>query len=199
MPQLLFKFCIQRLALLKFLNVDVLQKNLGFSFIQYTADNSSVSWITAGESPGKGELIVEKQKMDGWQPIKKIPAKGDLNNNQYSLAVAHYSGDNLFRVRYVIDGNDFISEEFSFYSAEDPVSYFPVDEVEDLLSLSRITDYKILSLDGDLMMQGIAQDINVEGLPYGEYYLIIENRQELFYKPQPERIIKKRVPKKKGL
>ena len=183
----------------KILNGAVLEQNVGFSFIQYTVDNSSISWITIGENPGKGEFTIEKMKIDGWEPIKKVPAKGDLDNNQYSLAVAHYSGENIFRIRYVIENKDFISEEFSFYSAEDPVSYFPVDEVYDLLSLSRITDYKIKSLEGKVVMEGIAQDINVEGLPYGEYFLIIENRQETFYKPEPERIEKKRVPRKKEL
>lgn len=186
--------CIPRV-----LNPNVLQENVDFNFINHTADNSSISWITSGENPRKGEFIIEKVKIDGWEPIKKVPAKGNLDNNQYSLAVAHYSGENIFRIRYVLDDQNVISEEFSFYSAEDPVSYFPVDEVEDLLSLSRITDYKIKSLEGKLMMQGIAMDINVEGLPYGEYFLIIENRQETFYKPEPEIIDKKRVPRKKEL
>ena len=183
----------------KILNGAVLEQNVGFNFIQYTVDNSSISWITIGENPGKGEFTIDKMKIDGWEPIKKVPAKGDLDNNQYSLAVAHYSGENIFRIRYVIENQDFISEEFSFYSAQDPVSYFPVDEVYDLLSLSRITDYKIKSLEGIVMMAGVAQDINVEGLPYGEYFLIIENRQETFYKPELERIEKKRVPRKKKL
>jgi hypothetical protein len=171
----------------KILNAYVLEENTGFRFIQTTVDNASVSWLTTGESPGKGEYHLEKLKIDGWEVIKIVPAKGNLDSNQYSLAVAHYSGDNQFRVIYELEGRKYISEEFSFYSAQDPVSYFPVDEVETLLSLSRVTDYKIKTLEGKLVMQGIAMDINVEGLPYGEYLLIIENREEIFYKPEPEK------------
>lgn len=171
----------------KVLNAYVLKKNAGFRFIQTTVDNASVSWITGGESPGKGKFHLEKLKIDGWEVIKNVPAKGNLDNNQYSLAVAHYSGENEFRINYQLEGQEFLSEEFSYYSAEDPVSYFPIDEVETLLSLSRVTDYKIKTLDGNLLMQGIAMDINVEGLPYGEYILVIENREEVFYKPEPEK------------
>ena len=169
------------------LNAHVIAPNTGFKFIQTTVDNASISWVTTGEIPKQGQMRVEKLKLDGWENIKVVPAKGNIDTNQYSQAVGHYSGDNVFRIVYDLNGTEVVSEEFNFYSALDPISYFPVDEVYDLLSLSRITDYKIKSLDGKVVMEGIAMDINVEALEHGEYLLIIENRENTFYKPEPEK------------
>ena len=169
------------------LNPRVINKNAGFRFIQTMADQQSVSWLTTGESPNAGTITLQKLKLDGWKDLKIVPSKGDMQSNAYSQAVAHYSGDNQFRLIYEVDGKEFISDTFSFYSAQDPISYYPVEEVDQFLQLSRTTDYQIKDLDGNLIMQGVGLDINVSSLPYGEYYLIIENRQETFYKPVPEK------------
>jgi len=169
------------------LNSHVISKNSGFRFVQTMADQLSVSWLTTGESPNSGKITLQKLKLAGWVPIKVVPAKGDMQSNAYSQAVSHYSGENQFRLIYEIDGKKFESEQFSFYSSLDPIAYYPVEEVDEFLQLSRMTDYQIKDLDGNMMMQGVALDINVSSLPYGEYYLIIENRQETFYKPRPEK------------
>ena len=171
----------------KVLNAYVIAPNTGFKFVQTMVDNAAISWVTTGETPKNGQMRVEKLKLDGWEAIKAVPAKGNIDTNQYSQAVGHYSGDNIFRIVYLLEGNEVISEEFNFYSALDPISYFPVEEVYDLLSLSRITDYKIKNFDGVVIMEGIGMDINVEGLMHGEYILIIENRENTFYKPEPEK------------
>lgn len=168
------------------LNPRVLMPGVGFSIIQTSVDNSSVSWITTGEQEKNAYYEVEKLKSGGWETIQKVKAKGDLDNNQYSIGVVHYSGDNEFRVHYVSKMADMYSESFNFYSAKDPISFYPIDKVDELISLSEPTDYVIKTKDGAILKRGVGQDIFVEDLKPGEYILVIENREEEFYKPVPE-------------
>lgn len=181
----------------RILNPEVLNSGSMFEYIQLTADNASISWVTTGEKPGDGNYVLEKLKLDGWLPIAKVAGKGNLDNNQYSIGVDHYAGDNKFRLLYTYDGeNEVVSDEFSFYSDMEPITYYPEDKIYDLISLSRPTDYVIKDFEGNILLKGIGQDINVESLPYGELILILENSPENFFRPQPEVII--RPKKKKG-
>ncbi len=170
----------------KILNPRVLQPGSGFSIVRTSADNASVSWITNGEQDKKAYYELERLNIEGWEPLLKIEAKGDIDNNQYSVGVVHYAGQNEFRIHYVSNSISEYSETFDFYSTADPVSFYPVDEVDELISLSKATEFKIKDIDGKVYKKGFALDIFVEDLKPGEYILVIENREEVFFKPVPE-------------
>ncbi len=170
----------------KILNPRVLQPGIGFSMVLPTADNSSVSWITTGEQEKNAYFELDKMLLDGWKTIEKIEAKGDIDNNQYSIGVVHYSGENQFRLHYISNSNSIYSNIFEFYSSADPISFYPADEVDEIISLSKATDYEIKDIDGKVYMKGYALDIFVRELKPGEYILVIENREEIIYKPEPE-------------
>ncbi len=170
----------------KILNPRVLKPGSGFSIVQPMADNASVSWISTGEQDKNAYFELEKMYLDGWKAIQKVKAKGDIDNNQYSIGLVHYAGNNQFRLHYVSETTDQYSEEFEFYSAADPISFYPTEDVDELISLSKPTDYEIKDLDGKLYKKGFGLDIFVRELKPGEYILIIENREEPFYKPEPE-------------
>lgn len=170
----------------KILNPRVLQSGSGFMIVRPTADNASVSWITTGEQDKKAYFELEKMYLDGWKSIQKIKAKGDIDNNQYSIGLVHYSGENQFRINYVSNSTSIYSDIFEFYSGADPISFYPVDEVDEIISLSKTTDYQIKDIDGKLYMKGYALDIFVQELKPGEYILVIENREETFFKPEPQ-------------
>lgn len=170
----------------KVLNPRVLQPGSGFTIVRPTADNSSVSWITTGEQDKTAYFELEKWFLDGWKSIKRIDAKGDIDNNQYSIGVVHYAGENQFRIQYVTNSNSIYSDSFDFYSSAEAISYYPVDEVDEIISLSKATDYQIKDFEGKIYMQGYALDIFVRELKPGEYILVIENREETFFKPEPE-------------
>lgn len=170
----------------KILNPRVLQSGKGFTIVQPYADNASASWITTGEQDKNAYFELEKMYLDGWKSIQKISAKGDIDNNQYSIGIVHYAGDNQLRIHYVSNASSEYSEIFDFYSAADPISFFPTDDVDEIISLSKATDYQIKDIDGKVYKEGYALDIFVQDLKPGEYILVIENREELFYKPEPE-------------
>ncbi len=181
------------------LNSEVLVGGNQFSFIQIMADDAAISWITTGEIPGFGYYIVEKLKLDGWFPVDTIKAKGNLDNNQYSVGVDHYAGENRFKLHYYNGDRVLSSDEFEFYSSLEPITYFPEDNIYELINLSRPTDYVIKNYLGQVLMQGYGQDIVVFGLPYGELTLVIENREETIFRPEPEIIDRpKKKPKKTG-
>jgi len=171
----------------KILNPRVLLSGSGFAIVQASADNASISWITTGEQDKDAYFELEKIKSDKWVPIEKIQAKGDIDNNQYSVGAVHYSGENLFRVHYISNNDSsYYSQEFDFYSTAEPISFYPLENVDELISLSKSTDYIIKDVDGKIYKKAIGQDIFVGDLKPGEYILVIENREELFYKPEPE-------------
>ena len=171
----------------KILNPRVLQSGNGFTIVQTSADNASVSWITNGEQDKNANFELERLNLAGWEPLLKIKAKGDIDNNQYSIGVVHYAGQNEFRVHYVSNASSLYSEIFEFYSTADPISFYPIDEVDELISLSKATEYKIKDSDGNLYKKGYALDIFVQDLKPGEYILEIENREEVFFKPESEK------------
>ena len=170
----------------KILNPEVLKAGSVFKFIQITADDASISWVTTGEMPGDGAYILVKLKIDGWIPIITVSGKGNLDNNQYSVGIEHYAGDNRFKLKYTYSEQETVSEEFEFYSDLDPITYYPEGDVYNMISLSRVTDYVVKNYAGEVLLKGIGQDINVESLPYGEFTLILESREETFFRPQPE-------------
>jgi hypothetical protein len=178
----------------KVLNADVLDAANSFSYIQIIADDASISWVTTGELPGRGWYEVYKMKLDGWMPMDTVLAKGNLDNNQYSIGVDHYSGENLFKIIFHYEATSSESEEFSFYSDLDPIAYFPEDKIYDLITLSRPTDYVIKNHEGDILLSGYGQDIIVSSLPYGELIMVLENNEEFIFRPKPEPIDR---PKKK--
>ena len=167
------------------LNLYALQAGEGFAYVQTMVDNATLSWVTTGEMPG-GRFLIEKEKIDRWDTVTVVAGKGNLDNNQYSFGVQHYSGENNFKITYTNKSETMVSEPFSFYSPLDPIQYFPVQEVEEWVSLSRPTDYQVLTMEGKLLKHGVGMEIFVGDLEYGEYQLIIENREELFYRPEPE-------------
>jgi len=170
----------------KFLNPRVLKSGSGFSIVQPMADNASISWISTGEQDKNAYFELEKMFLDGWETIHRVEAKGDIDNNQYSIGVVHYASDNQFRLHYVSEIFSVYSNIFEFYSTADPISFYPTEDVDEIISLSKATDYQIKDAEGKLYKKGFGLDIFVRELKPGEYILIIENREESFFKPEPE-------------
>ena len=121
-----------------------------------------------------------------------------MDNNQYSVEVRHYSGDNLFRLIYIdVNGRETLSEEMYFYSLLPPISIDPGEKVDNWISLSRDTDYQIFNEEDELIMKGFGDEINVSSLPYGNFEIIIENEPFCFYRLKPEPIPRIRRKKNK--
>ena len=176
-------------------NAGVIQEARDFDFLFIQIDDNSINWITTGETP-EGVFEIEKLKWEGWEKMMEITAKGAFDNNQYSLQASHYTGDNSYRLIYInADGEQFVSEEETFYSLLDPIKMYPGDKVDDYISLSRDTDYKIFNDYDTLMMKGYGSEINISSLDYGDYYIVLEDEPLRFSKPKPEIVPRKKKKK----
>ena len=179
------------------INPEAIQQMKEFGFLFLQIDDNSINWITAGEMP-QGMFLIEKMKLEGWEMEDSVKGKGEMDNNQYSVEVRHYSGDNLFRLIYIdVNGRETLSEEMNFYSLLPPISIDPGEKVDNWISLSRETDYQIFNEEEELIMKGFGDEINVSSLPYGNFEIIIENEPFGFYRLKPEPIPRIRRKKNK--
>ena len=146
-----------------------------------------------------GVFMIEKMKLEGWDVEDSVKGKGEMDNNQYSVEVLHYSGDNIYRLIYIdVNGRETRSEEMNFYSLLPPIRIDPGEKVDKWIYLSRETDYQIFNEEDELVMKGFDDDINVSSLPYGNFEIIIENEPFAFYRLKPDPIPRIRKKKKKG-
>ena len=161
------------------INAQVIGEEQHFEFVSLRADNNSVSWITGGELRN-GVFMLQRMKREEWKTIAQYPGKGNLETNQYSVNSNHYAGENEYRLIFFLDGNEELSSEsFYFNSNLNSVTFFPEKNVEDVIHLSRFTDYIILDLDNNVLMQGEGDEIDVKALSAGEYGIVLE--QDLLY------------------
>ena len=178
-------------------NPEVIRAARDFEFLFVQVDDNSINWITTGETP-EGLFEIEKLKWVGWVKMKEIASKGQFDNNQYSIEASHYTGDNSYRLIYKNGkGQSFESEEVSFYSLLEPVIMYPGDKVYEWISLSRDTDWEIYNDYDSLQLKGFGSEINVNGLDYGDYYIILEDEPLKFTRPKPEIIPRKKRKKSK--
>jgi hypothetical protein len=176
-------------------NPEVIQQARDFEFLFTQVDDNSINWITTGETP-EGVFELEKLKWVGWVKVREIQAKGELDNNQYSIEAGHYSGDNSYRLIYKNNkGASFSGEEVSFYSLLEPIIMYPGQEIFEWISLSRDTDWEIYNDYDSLQLKGYGGEINVKNLDYGDYYIIIEDEPLRFFRPEPEIIPRKKRKK----
>ena len=182
----------------EFINPDAVQQESEFQFLYSQIDDNSINWITTGEVPG-GVFLIEKFKYRGWQRIDSVEAKGQMDNNQYSVTSHHYSGNNDYRLTYrSVDGREVVGEEITFYSILQQITISPPVEVIDWISLSRETDYEIYDENDRLVIKGFGDYVSVEHLDYGTYFIVIENEPLRIYKPEPEIIPRPKRKRKKN-
>ncbi|MDH5367483.1 MAG: T9SS type A sorting domain-containing protein [Cyclobacteriaceae bacterium] len=165
------------------LNPQALSFTSGFQFITAQSDNNSIHWSSKGELPnGRFEIEQLIKKKKEWKVVNTVTAKGQLNNNQYSIAPNHYPGDNHYRLKYIDrEGKEFYSVEFVFTSTDEPITFTP-ETVTLKITLSKTTDYVISDMNGNEILKGKGKEIFVQDLKAGLYYLNIENRAERFVK-----------------
>lgn len=163
----------------KIINPQVIRSPGKFAFSYIMTDKNAITWHTEGERNG-GKFFVEKWVNDEWIIRRTLDCKGDAG--VYSIPVEHFAGVNKYRVKHLQnDGIIFYSEEKTYESSEDPVTFYP-QRVAEKIVLSKPTDYKVTNISGMALAKGRGKEIPLQHLRSGVYYLYIENRQEKFFK-----------------
>lgn len=165
----------------KIINPQVIRGKNKFQFLNVSADAISVYWTTVGEQPN-GKFYLEHYLYRIWVNVMEVEGKGSFESNQYSLKPEHYTGDNKYRIRYEQkDGKVFFSRVFQYFNDAEPVSFFPA-KVVDKITLSKVTDYSVVDSYGNKVVKGKGNEIVLNHLKAGLYFLYIDNREEKFVK-----------------
>lgn len=163
------------------INPQVIKEKSPFKFVKIQLKDNSLSWTTFGDKKGD-YYYVEKRIGASWIMIKSLKAKGLDDENSYSVGIMNSVGDNKYRIKCIQTGGLInYSPLVAYYSKKDPVTFYPV-QVDDKIYLSRIADFEVLDVHGNILVNGKQKEINVNDFSAGLYYLIIEDKTEKFYK-----------------
>jgi hypothetical protein len=169
----------------KVLNPEVLSPKSTFKITKINVDRSGMlQWITTGES-GKLPYTVEQYRWKKWQNVGTVGGKGNLGENNYSIAVSLHTGVNQFRVKQTDYTNKpRYSPEVTFRNLAAPITFQPGDgnKTSGVVTFSDKTKYEIYDYYGSPVLKGEDKKIDVSKLKPGNYFLNYDNQTASFVK-----------------
>lgn len=153
----------------------------GFRFLTSEADNNSISWMTEGDEKGGVFILEQKTEEKEWTEVARIPSKGELHSNQYTIKAPHEKGENSYRLKYQNTKNEQTYSVEMAYTRSEKITFYPT-VATDLITLSDTAKYVITDYFGKEVKQGEGIKISVADLKPGGYYITIQNRKEKFVK-----------------
>lgn len=159
-----------------FVNPQVIQSTRSFNFTYVEADANMINWVTKGESSGN-QFYLERQIDEDWIATDTIPARGSMFANQYSLKAPHYPGSNTYRLRYLDESSETLSEVFDFYSTA-PQTQVYNDTTFERITFSRIVAFELFDFEMRLLKKGKGFEVDIKDLRDGTYYIRLEGRTE---------------------
>ena len=165
------------------LNEDVLKPKSTFEVktLRFDMKTNEINLETTKES-GSLPYYVEQFRWNKWVKVGKVEGNGDVNINNYSFKVDLISGINRFRIyqRDFTNRNRY-TKEVAIRSSQPPVTFEP-KKPSTIINFSAETAYEIYNGEGERVLHGKGNSINIESLPKGEYYLNFDSFTETFKK-----------------
>lgn len=165
----------------KVINPEVLKPRTTCEITSLNIEEGLVQWVTQGES-GPLPFIVEQFKNNKWVPVGEEQGKGTPDVNTYSQKLKFHSGVNKFRIKQTdFTGKSQYSKVTEITSTNPEINFWPIRVSKDIY-FSEETAYEIFDSYGNLVKKGFDKQVDLSGLPKGNYYLNIDNRTEKFLK-----------------
>ena len=163
------------------LNPEALVFKRAFSFHSIKSDGFAIRWVGSGED-STATYHLDKA-IDGlWTKIGDAPATGGFGTSEYSIDVNHDFGVNMYRVRYQSpSGFSKSSKQVEYLRIQEPLTFSPRN-VQTGITLSRSAFFEVFDLEMNQITKGEGTQINLQGLPRGNYILILEGERHQFYK-----------------
>lgn len=158
-------------------NPEVLQPISTFSIIESNLElNDNLVFKTKDEA-GKLVFHVEEFRWGKWSEIKRIPGEGGPQENEYSVKVYPFNGENKFRVYQIYDKyKKHYSEEMVFNVEKEPVKVLTkLHKVKKEIVFSDVTRYAIIDDYGAELISGQGKNVDVAELKKGNYFLTFDN------------------------
>lgn len=166
----------------KVLNPEALKPKATFEVTNISIDKSGLlSWSTKNEM-GSLPYVVEQFRWNKWIPVGEVQGGGKMDNNSYTFQTTPHSGENKFRVKQVGFGDVAkTSDNVEFKSTVPEPSYEMTRDKSDI-KFSGETLYEVYDSYGNVVKRGYGNDLNIQSLSKGSYYLCYDNIMSDFSK-----------------
>lgn len=157
------------------LNPDAIRFHTSYKFLAIDLTDSLLYWKTEGERTA-GTYTVEKFKDGIWQNIEEIDALGRFEEAAYKHIPQLDEGANKYRIKYSFgNGRYLYSRELDYDFYPEPVTFKP-KQVRNQLQLSRPASYEIFDPNGEMVLSGQGQTIDVSFLIPADYVIYFDGR-----------------------
>ncbi len=165
----------------KVLNPEVLNARSTFEITDLAVTDGKIKWSSKGEA-GALPYIIEQYRWNKWVKVGEVQGEGSERENSYEVEVRQHSGENRFRLKQVdYRKKPRYSEEVKYAASKNEVSFSPL-RVDDVLMFSAPTLYEIYDEYGGIVFKGYANEVKVNSLEKGKYYINYDNKMERFTK-----------------
>jgi hypothetical protein len=156
----------------KVLNPEALKPRATFEVVNINIDkNGLLSWSTKSEM-GSLPYIVEQFRWNKWIPVGEVKGSGSMESNSYSFQTTPHSGENKFRVKQVgYGGVSKTSTNVTFISTTGQPTY----TVSKNIQFSSETMYEVFDAYGNIVKRGYGNQLEINNLNKGNYYLCYDN------------------------
>jgi len=143
-----------------------------------------IEWHTRDETCQEPYVIERNVGIatDNWILVGSVIGLGSKISNNYSFLVNHYPDKNYYRIKQRDGTYRFrYSPIFTFVSTKPPI-HLTKTNVTNKLRLSEESYYEIYDASGALISKGNAQEIDIEKIEPGTYFIQIQNTTKSFVK-----------------
>lgn len=169
----------------RILNKEVISPESTFE-IKYIVANkyAYISWATINEH-GSLPFIIEQYRWNKWIRVGSVRGKGTGRLNKYTFDINYHSGKNKFRIKQIGSNKKARYSQNVVYNNNIPeLTFIPGNGsiVSNIIYFSSETRYEIYDYYGKLIKTGNAQEVKVDKLKKGTYFLNYDNKTETFTK-----------------
>lgn len=165
----------------KVLNPQAVRVANHFHFLDLKVTETFIEWQVENEH-AHGTYYVEQFLHEGWIVVNEVEMKKQNAVNKYGIMSEHLNGKNTYRIRYHDSaGEEYYSNSITFTSNAYPVSfqYIPSKQA---IQFTKSTPFEIWDMDGNFMLKGKSQKVDISTFPRGVYYIYYDNKSDKFFK-----------------
>lgn len=172
----------QENCLPKVLNLEDLKSKPTFEVLTINISPTGVlKWTSKNESDSL-PYIIEQFNWNKWIPVGEMDALGGPENQDYTCQVAMNSGENRYRVKQKgLNSYSKYSQEVSLKSTIEKPS-FAIPKTNKSIDFNMETAYEVFEAYDDIVKKGFGNQINIDNLKKGKYYLCQDNVMSDFTK-----------------
>ncbi|MDP1800593.1 MAG: hypothetical protein Q8L81_04530 [Bacteroidota bacterium] len=159
----------------KVLNLEDLKSKPTFEILTMNISPTGVLKWNAKNETGSLPYIIEQFKWNKWIPIGEMDGVGSPEPHEYSFQVTMHSGENKYRVKQKgLNSFSKYSQEVSLKSTTEKPS-FAIPKSGKSIDFNMETAYEVFDAYGDVVKKGYGNQVNIDNLKKGKYYLCYDN------------------------